>query len=76
MGDRTQFWCNLWCGDMVLKKDCSAVYDLAHVKDASLADNLEMSGIDIYWNVKLRQSGTRLGAMLSVSSLICYISLE
>jgi hypothetical protein len=46
VGDRvrTKFWHDLWCTDAVLKKVFSDLFGIARVKDASVADNMEVLG--------------------------------
>jgi hypothetical protein len=41
----------LWCGDTALKVAFPALYGIAHVKDAFVADNLEFLGRSNLWNV-------------------------
>jgi hypothetical protein len=43
-GARTKFWHDLWCGDTVLKEAFHVLFGIARVKDASIADNLELLG--------------------------------
>jgi hypothetical protein len=50
-GSRTRFWHDLWCGDTVLKEVFSDLFGIARVKDASVADNMEILGGSIQWNV-------------------------
>jgi hypothetical protein len=50
-GVRTKFWHDLWCGDMVLKKTFPVLFGIARVKDASVADNMEILGRSIQWKV-------------------------
>jgi hypothetical protein len=47
----TEFWHDLWCGDKVLKKTFPILFGSAHVKDASVADNMEILGCSTQWNV-------------------------
>jgi len=53
VGDRvrTQFWHDLWCGDMVLKEAFPVLFGIARMKDASVADNMEVLSSSIQWNV-------------------------
>jgi hypothetical protein len=44
-GVRTKFWHNLWCGDVVLKEVFPDLFGIAPVKDASVADNMEVLGV-------------------------------
>jgi hypothetical protein len=41
---RTKFSHDLWCGNMVLKKSFPVLFGIARVKDASVADNMELLG--------------------------------
>jgi hypothetical protein len=50
-GRRISFWLDLWCGDTVLKVAFPALLGIACVKDASVADNREVLGGSIQWNV-------------------------
>jgi len=50
-GNRTRFWHDLWCGDTILKEVFPDFFGIARVKDASVADNLEILGGSIQWNV-------------------------
>jgi hypothetical protein len=50
-GVRTEYWHDLWCGDMVLKEAFPVLFGIAWVQDASVADNMEILGGSIQWNV-------------------------
>jgi hypothetical protein len=50
-GERTRFWHDLWCGDSVLKEVFPDLFGIARVKDASVADNMEVLGGSTQWNV-------------------------
>jgi hypothetical protein len=50
-GRRISFWHDLWCGDTVLKVAFLVLFGIACVKDASVADNREVLGGSIQWNV-------------------------
>jgi hypothetical protein len=50
-GVRTKFWHDLRCGDTVLKDAFPVLFGIARVKDASVADNMEVLGGSIQWNV-------------------------
>jgi hypothetical protein len=50
-GGRTRFWHDLWCGDTVLKEVFPDLFGIARVKDAFVADNMEILGGSIQWNV-------------------------
>jgi len=50
-GIRTKFWHDLWCGNTVLKEAFPVLFGIARVKDVSVADNMEVLGCSIQWNV-------------------------
>jgi hypothetical protein len=50
-GIRTKFCHDLWCGDTVLKEAFPVLFGIAWVKDASVADNMEVLGGSILWNM-------------------------
>jgi hypothetical protein len=50
-GSNISFWHDLWCGDTALKVAFPALFGIARVKDASIADNLEFLGDSNQWNV-------------------------
>ena len=50
-GVRTKFWHDLWCGDRVLKEVFPILFGITRMKDASVADNMEVLGGSIQWNV-------------------------
>jgi hypothetical protein len=50
-GIRTKFWHDLWCGDRVLKEAFPVLVGIAQMKDASVADNMEVLGGSIQWNM-------------------------
>jgi hypothetical protein len=50
-GSSTRFWHDLWCGDTVLEEAFSDLFGIARVKDVSVADNMEILGGSIQWNV-------------------------
>jgi len=50
-GVRTKFWHDLWCGDRVLNEAFPVLFGIARMKDASVADNMEVLGGSIQWNV-------------------------
>jgi hypothetical protein len=43
-GSKISFWHDLWCGDIALKVAFPALFDIARLKDAVVADNLERLG--------------------------------
>jgi hypothetical protein len=50
-GTRTRFWHDLWCRDTVLKEAFPVLFGIAREKDASVADNMEILGGSIQWDV-------------------------
>jgi hypothetical protein len=48
---RTKFWHDLWSGDTVLKEAFPDLFGIARVKNASVADNMEILGCSSQWNV-------------------------
>jgi hypothetical protein len=50
-GVRTKFWHDLWCGDRVLKEAFPVLFGIARMKNASVADNMEVLGGSTQWNV-------------------------
>jgi hypothetical protein len=48
---KTRFWHDLWCRDTVLKEVFPDLFGIARVKDASVADNIEILSGSIQWNV-------------------------
>lgn len=50
-GSKISFWHDLWCGDTTLKVAFLALFDIARLKDAVVADNLERLGDSYQWNV-------------------------
>jgi hypothetical protein len=47
----TKFWHDLWCGDVVLNEVFLDLFGIARVKNASIADNMEVLGGSTPWNV-------------------------
>jgi hypothetical protein len=45
----------LWCGDTALKVAFPALFGIAHVKDAAVADNLEHLGDSNQWNISFNR---------------------
>jgi hypothetical protein len=75
-GSKISFWHNLWCGDTVLKVAFPALFNIAHLKDAVVADNLERLGDSFQWNVSfIRRLTIGRWMFLSLSSN-CYIQLK
>lgn len=50
-GTRTRFWHDVWCRDTVLKEAFPVLFGIAWEKDASVADNMEILGGSIQWDV-------------------------
>jgi hypothetical protein len=46
VGNETKisFWHDLWCGNLVLKLAFPVLHGIAHEKNASMVDNLEVLG--------------------------------
>jgi hypothetical protein len=51
-GSRISFWEDIWCGDRTLKEAFPLLFNLASLKGASIADNMERSNGVIQWNVQ------------------------
>ena len=53
VGDETRisFWHDLWCGDSVLKVAFPVLFGIACVKNAFVANNMEVLGGLYQWNV-------------------------
>jgi hypothetical protein len=50
-GTRISFWRDLWCGDSVLKVAFPVLFGIACVKNAFVANNMEVLGGLNQWNV-------------------------
>jgi hypothetical protein len=50
-GSKINFWHDLWCWDTALKLAFLALFGIACIKDAAVADNLELLDISNQWNV-------------------------
>jgi len=50
-GSKISFWHDLWCGDTTLKVAFPALFGIARLEDAVVADNLELLGDSFQWNV-------------------------
>jgi hypothetical protein len=50
-GSKISFWHDLWCRDTTLKEAFPALFGIARLKDAVVADNLELLGDSLQWNV-------------------------
>jgi hypothetical protein len=51
VGSKISFWHDLWCGETTLKEAFPALFGIARLKDAIVADNLELLGDSLQWNV-------------------------
>ncbi|KAG6707832.1 hypothetical protein I3842_06G052100 [Carya illinoinensis] len=51
-GSRVRFWHDKWCGERCLKDNFPAIFELARVKDAAIADLLAYSDGFSQWNVE------------------------
>jgi hypothetical protein len=52
-GFKIRFWHDIWCGDQTLKEAFLDMFNSACVKDALVADHLELSNDSYRWNVRL-----------------------
>jgi hypothetical protein len=50
---KISFWHDLWRGDTTLKEAFPALFGIACLKDAVVANNLELLGDSLQWNVRL-----------------------
>jgi hypothetical protein len=50
-GARTKIWHDMWCDDTVLKEAFPVLFGITRVKDASVADNLELLDGSNQWSV-------------------------
>jgi hypothetical protein len=48
---KINFWHDLWCGDPTFKVGFPALFGITRLKDAVVADNLELLGDSFQWNV-------------------------
>jgi hypothetical protein len=55
-GSRISFWEELWCGNSTLKEAFPGLYNIASNKEASIADNIDLSGGSRQWNVSFLRS--------------------
>jgi hypothetical protein len=55
-GSRIRFWEDVWCGELALKEAFPILDNLAHVKDVSVAVNLDFSSDSGQWNVSFIRS--------------------
>jgi hypothetical protein len=49
-GSKIRFWEDVWCGEVTLKDAFLGLYNIASVKDASIADNVDRSSGSTKWN--------------------------
>jgi len=54
-GTNINFWNDLWCRDTALKVAFPALFGIAHVKDASVANNLEFLSGSNQWNMSFKR---------------------
>jgi hypothetical protein len=76
MGDgfKIRFWHDVWCGKKALKEAFPDLYNIAHVKDASVAVHSKLSNGSIQWSISfIRVAHNRWMSLLC--SLICCISM-
>jgi hypothetical protein len=50
-GSRISFWEDVWCGESSLKDTYPGLFNIANVKEASIADNVERSNGVVQWNI-------------------------
>ena len=50
-GSKIRFWEDVWCGEVTLKDAFLVLYNIASIKDASIADNVDRSSGSTKWNV-------------------------
>jgi hypothetical protein len=55
-GSRISFWEELWCGNSTLKEAFPGLYNIASNKEASIADNIDLSSGSHQWNVSFLPS--------------------
>jgi hypothetical protein len=51
-GSRIRFWDDVWYGDRPLKEAFPGLFNIARLKEASIADNVERSNGVIQWNIQ------------------------
>jgi hypothetical protein len=51
VGSRISFWEDVWCGESSLKDTFPGLFNIASVKEASIADNVERSNGAVQWNI-------------------------
>jgi hypothetical protein len=55
-GSKVNFWHDLWCRNMALKKAFPKLYGTACAKAASIEPHLEISGDSNQWNVSFART--------------------
>jgi hypothetical protein len=50
-GSNIRFWNDVWCEGLSLKVAFPGLYNMASVKDASIATNMDYSSGSLQWNV-------------------------
>jgi hypothetical protein len=51
VGSKVSFWEDVWCGESPLKDTFPGLYNIARLREASIADNMEHANGSIQWNV-------------------------
>jgi hypothetical protein len=51
-GSRIRFWDDVWCGDRPLKEAFPGLFNIARLKEASIADNVERDNGVSQWNIQ------------------------
>jgi hypothetical protein len=51
-GSRIRFWDDVWCGDRPLKEAFPGLFNIARLKEASIADNVERANGVSQWNIQ------------------------
>ena len=50
-GTRLKFWHDLWCGEAVLQETFPKLYPIPQVKDALVADHLQVRNDSVHWRL-------------------------
>ena len=50
-GSKIRFWDDVWCGETSLKGAFPILYNIANVKDATVATNMDLSSRTFQWNI-------------------------
>jgi hypothetical protein len=51
-GSKIRFWDDVWCGETSLKVAFPILYNIANVKDATMATNMDLSSGTFQWNIR------------------------